>query len=261
MKWYRIKGLILNYYYFSINSLDRIFDVFYWPILDLMIWGFMTFFINGISEFNVLNTILGGVILWVFVWRASTDLVVYLLEGYWSRSIYHLFSTPIKNSELIVSLFILGVIRSFMAFGVMLLLSIGIYNFNILLFNPLHLLLIIPMLLLFAWSVGLFVSSFIFRYGSRLQVLAWSAIWIIQPFSCVFYPLSALPPWAAKIAVLIPTTHMFEQLRATMAGGSFNFMGLLYSGIGIVILLTISSFMVVRAIAAAKKSGQLAKPE
>lgn len=261
MKWYRVRGLLLNYYYFSLNSLDRIFDVLYWPVLDLMIWGFMTFFINGISEFNVLNTILGGIVLWVFVWRASTDLVVYLLEGYWSRSIYHLFSTPIKNGELILSLFLVGIIRSFIAFAIMLVLSIFVYNFNIFVFNPVHLLMIIPMLLLFAWSVGLFVSSFIFRYGTRLQILAWSTIWIIQPFSCVFYPLSSLPPWAAKIAVLLPTTHMFEQLRATMAGQPFNYMGLLYAGIGTAILLTISSIMVVKSIAAAKKSGLLAKPE
>src|SRR3990167_6024812 len=155
MKLHRVKAMLLNYYYFSLDSLDRLFDIFYWPILDIFIWGFMTLYIQGISEFNILNTILGGIVLWIFLWRTSQDLVVYLLESFWSRSLYHLFSSPLKSSELYSSLIIIGFIRSFAAFGVMLTVSYLLYQFNVFAFNWLHFSLLISILLIMGWGMGL----------------------------------------------------------------------------------------------------------
>jgi ABC-2 type transport system permease protein len=261
MKLYRIKALLFTHFYFSLNSLDRIFDVLFWPVLDIFIWGFMTHFISGISEFNILNVILGGIVLWVFIWRSSQDLVVYLLENYWSRSVYHLFSSPVKGSELIVSLCILGFIRSIIAFVILSTLSFLMYGFNILAFNPYHLVMFIGILLIFAWGLGLLVSSFIFTWGTRIQVLAWSTIWVIQPFSCVFYPLSALPNWAAKIAIILPTTHLFEQMRASMNGLPINYGSILYAFIFSSFFLVACSFLVSYTILRSKRSGAFAKPE
>ncbi len=261
MKFYRVKAMLLNYYYASINSLDRIFDIIYWPVLDIFIWGFMTHFIQGISDFNILNVILGGILLWVFLWRSSQDLVVYLLESYWSRSIYHLFITPLRSSEFVISLAILGLVRSLAAFSVMSILSYLLYGFTIFQFNMWHIAMLIGILILFAWSLGIFISSFVFFFGSRVQVLAWSVIWIIQPFSCVFYPLSALPNWAAKIAVLLPTTHVFENLRASINGLPLDYHGIIYSLIFIAIFFLITSTLLVYSIKRARMKGNFAKPE
>ncbi|HLC89134.1 MAG TPA: ABC transporter permease [Candidatus Nanoarchaeia archaeon] len=261
MKLYRITAMLLNYYYFSINSLDRVFDVLYWPLLDIFIWGFMTYFIQGISEVNILNLILGGLVLWVFIWRASQDLVVYLMESYWSRSTYHLFTTPIKISEFVISLCLLGLIRSVLAFGVMSLLSFGLWRFSIFNFNLLHFALLVAILVLFGWGIGILISSCIFRFGTRIQVLAWSTIWIVQPFSCVFYPLEALPKWAAKIAVILPTTHVFEQLRASMNGLPLDYGSLLYSFVFVIVFLVLAALILVKSIRGAKKAGTFAKPE
>jgi len=261
MKLYRITTLLKYYYHVSINSADRIFDVFYWPILDLLIWGFMTYFITGISKVNLVSMILGGIVLWVFIWRTSQDFVVYLLENWWSHNIYHLFATPLKKSEMVISLCILGVLRSLMAFIVLSVLSFLLYKFNIFTFNFLHLSFLIMILLIFAWGIGMFISSLVFWFGTRVQVLAWSTIWIIQPFSCVFYPLSSLPPWAATIANLFPTSHIFEALRASLAGSPLDYGSLLYALIFSLVLMVITGSLLVKAMNSAKKQGTFAKPE
>ncbi len=261
MKLHRIQGLLLNFFYYSINSADRIFDVLYWPVLDILIWGFMTYFIKGISNFNFVNLILGGIILWVFVWRTSQDLVVYLLESYWSRNIYYLFSSPIRNSEIIISFAILGLIRSLVSFLLLSTLGFFLYSFNILDLNFWHAALFISILMIFGWGVGLLVSSLIFLFGTRIQVLAWSTIWIVQPFSCVFYPLSALPPWAAKIASLLPTTYVFEGLRASLQGQPLNYSNLIYAILVTLIFVTVNSFILRYSIQVAKRKGSFAKPE
>ena len=261
MKWHRIKAMLLNNYYITTNSADRLFDILYWPMLDILIWGFMTYFISGISEVNILSFVLGGLLLWVFIWRSSQDFVIYVLENFWSRNIYHLYATPLRDSEMIVSLGIFGVVRSFIAFLVMNIISFALYKFNILSFNLLHAVAFISILLIFAWAIGLIITSFVFRFGTRMQVLAWSVIWIIQPFSCIFYPLSALPAWAAKIAIVLPTTHVFEGLRASLAGYPLSAGSLLYAlGFSIAFLI-FASWVIVKAIKTARSKGSFAKPE
>ena len=96
MKLHRIFALLLKYYYISINRVDRLFDVIYWPIIDLFMWGFAAIYMEGISSKKLVGMLLGGIILWMFVWRSSQDIAVFVLEDFWSRNLYHLFSSPIK---------------------------------------------------------------------------------------------------------------------------------------------------------------------
>jgi len=261
MRWHRITAMLWNYYYNTINSADRLFDIFYWPLLDLFIWGFMTHFIQGISDVNILSMILGGIILWVFLWRSSQDVAVYVLENFWSRNVYHLFASPLTIKELAVSLFIMGAIRSVLSFFTVSLVSFALYQFNIFTFNFFHVGLFVSILLIFAWALGLLVTSFIFRYGTRVQVLGWSTIWIIQPFSCVFYPLSALPSWAAKIAIILPTTHVFEGLRASLSNQPLHYFSLFYSFVFSLLFFILCAWILSAAVHKAKRRGSLGKPE
>ncbi len=260
MKWHRIKALLLNYWFISFSSADRLFDILYWPILDVLIWGFMTFFIQGLSDFNIINSIMGGIVLWLFVWRGSQDLVVYLLEFYWSRSVYHLFTSPIKKIELVTSLGILGIIRSLVSFAVVSIFGYALYSFNVFNFSY-KILFFIGVLFIIAWAIGLFIGSLVLRFGTRIQILAWSVIWIIQPFSCVFYPLSALPPWAASIASVNPLTTIFESMRVIIAGGNVELSVLWYPLIVGLIFLGLMSYVFSNAMNSARKKGRFAKPE
>lgn len=255
MKFYRIKALLLKYYYISVNRLDRIFDIFYWPILDLLAWGFATVFIKDLSGFNIMSIILGGVMLFTFTWRSAQDITVYLLEDFWSRNLYNLFTSPVKVSEISVSTIILGFIRSVITFIYLAILAAIIYSFNIFTINIFFLIIFISVLTLFSWVLGLFISSMIYRYGSRIQVFAWSMVWIFQPFSCVFYPLEILPTWAKSIAIILPTTHIFEAMRAVLYNNPINWLSILYSVIGTIFLLLLVSLFLKSSIKNAIKKG------
>ena len=162
---------------------------------------------------------------------------------------------------MMTALAILGIIRSIFSFILLSALAYFFYKFNIFSLNPFHFALFVAILTLFAWGLGLLVSSLVFRWGSRIQVLAWSTIWILQPFSCVFYPLSALPPWAMKVASVLPTTYVFEGLRASLAGEPLVYSQLLYAVIIVIIFLIAVSFLLIRSINQGKKKGSFAKPE
>ncbi len=259
MKLHRINALLLKYYYITINRVDRLFDIFYWPIIDLFIWGFAAFYIKQLSDVNVLSMLLGGIILWIFVWRSSQDIAVFVLEDFWSRNLYHLFSSPVRLSEHLASIILIGFLRSLATFAFMALFGMILYSFNILSISPLLLASSVFLLSLFGWVMGIFITSFIFRYGQRIQVLAWSVVFLMQPFVCIFYPLSALPKWAARIALILPPTHVFEALRADISGKAVNYLSLGYSLIANIILLVLVILFLNSSFMKSKKTGLLAK--
>ncbi|MBS3175969.1 ABC transporter permease [Candidatus Woesearchaeota archaeon] len=258
MKWHRILALMLKYWYITIARADRLFDVFYWPMIDLVVWGFASKFITELSEVNLLSVLLGAVILWTFLWRASQDMSVYVLEDFWSRNLYHLFSSPIKVSEHIIAIILFGLGRSLVTFVFLAILAFALYAFNIFSIPLFFLIIAIFLLSLLGWILGLVITGLIFRFGQRIQVLAWSVVWILQPFSCVFYPLSALPPWAAAIARVTPSTYVFENLRNILAQRPLDYGGLGYALIVEVIFLLLASWYLKKSFDAAKKSGLLA---
>ena len=259
MKLHRINALLLKYYYITISRGDRIFDIFYWPIIDMFIWGFFAIYVQKLSDVSVVSVILGAVILWVFVWRSAQDIAVFVLEDFWSRNLYHLFSSPVKISEHIFSVLLLGLIRSILTFIAMVVFGMLMYSFNIFTINPFLLGFGVFLLTLFGWAMGLFVTAFIFRYGQRIQVIAWSFTFLLQPFACIFYPLSALPGWAARIAVFLPPTYVFEALRASNMGKGVDYAGLFFALILTFIFFVLMVIFLVFSFRKSRKSGLLAK--
>ena len=261
MKAYRIAALLHKYYYITINRIDRIFDIIYWPVIDLVIWGFTSSYIKELSDVNLLSILLGGIILWVFVWRASQDIAVFMLEDFWSRNLYHLFSSPVRLSEHTISIIILGFLRALATFFVLLVLAFIMHSFSILTIPLYYVAISIFLLSLFGWAMGLFVTSLIFRFGKRIQVLAWSVVWVIQPFSCIFYPLSALPEWASGIARILPTTYIFENLRNLLDPriGIINYGEIAYSFVASSVLIILTALFLNSSFHKAKKTGLIAK--
>ena len=259
MKLHRIWALLIKYWYITINRPDRIFDIFYWPMIDLFVWGFVSTYVNKVTEFNVLSIFLGGIILWVFIWRSSQDIAVYVLEDFWGRNLYHLFSSPIKLSEHMTSVITFAFFRSLVSFALLTVAAFFLWGFNIFNTGIFFLGIAVAILSLFGWVMGISVTAMIMRFGQRIQVLAWSVTWAIQPFSCVLYPLSTLPKWAVPIAKILPTTYVFENLRAILSGNPIQISGVIYA-IGIsIVLVILASYVLLLSFKRAKATGLLAR--
>ena len=73
MKLYRIWGIALRYLFLFRHSLDRLSDAFFWPVVDLVMWGLTSrFFVSTIGGDNhIILALLGGIILWIFPWRGQ----------------------------------------------------------------------------------------------------------------------------------------------------------------------------------------------
>ena len=88
------------------------------------------------------------------------------------------------------------------------------YFFNFHLFElGFYLIFLFLNLIIFGWSIGFIVSGLVLRYGQAFEELAWAIIFIILPFSCVYYPLDSLPKIVQDISLFLPTVHIFETMR------------------------------------------------
>lgn len=223
----RIKAIVMRHLYlYKGRSLPRFLDIFFWPVMTLLTWGFLSVYLQGAkisggSGINFLSVILGAAILWEIIIRAQQAISIYFLEDVWEKNFLNIFVSPLTLGEFFVASVILGLIRIIIVCIVLFLVSILIYNFNIFSLG-LPLIGYIGNLFMFGLAVALFINAVILRFGTSAQVLAFGIIFLIQPISAVFYPISILPIWAQYTAKLLPISYVFEDMRATIAGNAFD---------------------------------------
>lgn len=230
MKLNRVYAIILKSFFSFRHSLDRLSDVFYWPIIDLILWGltsaYFTKYANNIP--NIVLLMLSGALLWIITWRGQSEITIGILDDLWNKNLINLFASPLKFSEWITALIAIGIIKAFISFSFAVLVAYLLYAVNIMPYAfrliPFALLLIIT-----GWSIGFFIASLILRFGTRIQSLAWTVPWIVSPFSAIYYPVSILPDWAQKISSLIPTSYVFEGMREVINMGKVDPMKILMS--------------------------------
>lgn len=219
----RIYAMNKRYFYTLIKSYDRLSDMFYWPIMDILIWGLTGLYFASLSENPELTTsvLLTGLIFWIITWRSQYEITVNILTEMWDRNLVNIFSSPLKLSELIFSVMIYGGLKMIFSLFFSAATAFVLYKYEFFQFGG-WLLPIFLSLGLTGWAIGFFVASIIILYGMRAQTLAWTGAYIIVPFSAIYYPLSILPDWAQKVSLIVPSSYIFEALREHMATGAIS---------------------------------------
>ncbi len=213
MKPYRIKAYVLRHLYEIGATLDRKVDIVFWPTIDLLTFGLLSVYINKLNgAAGIVGAILGGLILWTLVYNIQRDISVSLLEEAWSRNLYNLISSPLRPGEIIMAILFLSFIKALITIAFITFLAWGLFGFNLFGLGAAVVFYVFN-LFLFGWAFGFMTAALIFRFGIEIQTFAWSLIAVIYPISGVFYPLSTLPDFLAKIAQLLPISHVFEGLR------------------------------------------------
>lgn len=215
--------MVLRHFFNLRRSFDRLSDVFYWPVLDIIIWGLTGYYIVSLApnSSQQINAIICGVLLWIIPWRAQNEVAINVLAELWDRNLSNIFVSPLKFSEWVVSLFIMGVIKGLISLGFASLVAFAMYKVNIFIYGP-YLLLFAIVLFTFGCTIGLLVASVVLKFGSRIQTLAWTVPWAVAPFSAIYFPVSILPQWAQSISHVLPSSYIYELGRQLIFEGKFD---------------------------------------
>lgn len=244
MKINRILAYTTRHLYLYKRSLPRLMEVFYWPLLDLLLWGFVTVYLarfqNAAPGFATF--FIGALILWDMLFRSQQGISVSFLEDVWSRNLLNIFVSPMSPAEYIASLLVISVVKLMLTSAVMITLAYLLYSYDILNVG-LPLIPLIANLIVMGWSIGIITTALILRFGQEAEVLAWGVALLFQPISAVFYPVSVLPSSLRTAARFTPSAHVFEGMRTVMAGNAFPTGELLWAaGLNVVYLALAVSF-------------------
>ncbi len=237
-------ALFLRHMYLYRRSIPRIMEVFYWPFLDLLVWGFITVYLSQFRQTlpGFITYFLGALILWDILFRAHQGISVSFLEDIWSRNLLNLFASPLKPSEYILALMFVSLVKLLITSTVMAFLAWLFYSFNIFIIGV-SLIPFVLNLILMGWSIGILTTGLVLRFGQEAEVLAWALGFLFMPVSAVFYPVSVLPPLLQSISRFVPSSHVFEGMRAIINSGRFPLTELLLAlGINFLYILISTTF-------------------
>src|SRR5919202_5717931 len=122
MKLSRAAAVVVRQLYLYRSSPSRVLPLFVWATLDIVLWGFITRYLNVVAP-NVpsfVPTLLGAVLLWDFLTRAMLGVTTTFLEDVWSRNFLNVFATPLSIGEYLSGLVLTSVLTSAVGLVVML---------------------------------------------------------------------------------------------------------------------------------------------
>lgn len=219
----RIAAMVLRNFYLMRGSWPRILDLIYWPTLQMVLWGFITLFLVEHSTWlaQASGVLLSAVLLWDVLFRGQISLFLSFLEEIWSRNIGNLLVSPLRPAELATALIVSSLVRTLIGVGGAAALALALFDFSIFALG-LPLIAFFVNLIALGWSLGLIVSGLVLRFGQGAEGLGWALVFLIQPVSGVYYPIAVLPEWLQPVAWALPSSHLFEGMRAVLIDGTFR---------------------------------------
>jgi ABC-2 type transport system permease protein len=215
----RTLAVVLRQAYLIRGSFSRMFPLFAWVAIDMVLWGFITRYLNSVasSGFDFVPALLGAVLLWDFLVRVMQGVTMAFFEDVWSRNFLNIFATPLSIADYLGGLIVSSIATSSVGLAVMLVLATTIFGLSFLSYG----IMIIPYLLILflcGIALGIVSSAAVLRMGPAAEWFIWPLPALISPFAGVFYPIATLPKWMQYVSALLPPSYVFEGMRAVVAG-------------------------------------------
>ncbi len=212
----RMTAIVERQWVLTAGSWPRLVDLFYWPVVQITIWGFIQLHVFSALEGPgaiVLGAVLGAVLLWDVTWRSQLGLTLAYFEEIWSRNLGNLLVSPLRPIELIAGLMTVSLMKTAIAMVPAVLLAAFAFDFNVFQLGA-PLALFVMNLVIFGWSLSLAAAGLVTRFGQGAQDMPWAIMFGLTPFCAVYYPVEVLPDMIEPVAMALPPAHIFEGLRA-----------------------------------------------
>lgn len=234
----------------------RIIDILLWPILELLMFGLLATSLQTQknSALSGLSLLVIGLIFWYVFARMTAEIILQIGDDTLSRNLKNILASPINLWQLQIALVLAGFTKVFL--NLFVLIVVGTFFFHLPIF-PFGVMTFAYVFLLLSWglSLGLFLAGLLFIFGDRVIMLSWAIAGILQPFSLVFYPRSALPPVMKIVTYFIPASYVFESMRLQLSKGAVDAFGLTIATACIVLTFFLSTIFFHLSHQHARKTG------
>jgi ABC-2 type transport system permease protein len=261
VKWRRVRAIVLQNYYSTRRTPIRLMELLYWPLLELVLWGFITRFLvaRNADLPGGVTVLLGAVVLWDVLVRSQQELALTGITDMWDRNVLNLYASPLRQSEYVLGGLLFSLGRVAIGTTVLIVVARTAFGFDLFRAGPVIALALL-VLVCMGWALGIVIRAAILRFGSSADVLTWSAVIALQPVAAVFYPVDVLPGWLQTVALLVPASYVFEALRALFATGEAPLGGLAVAAALDVLYLGGAAVLLGLAAKAVRTRGLLTRP-
>lgn len=216
----RIWGLVLRYWYVMRSSWPRTAELIYWPLVQMLTWGFLQNYLANTSSLagRAAGLFIGGVLLWDILVRSQLGFAVAFLEEVWSRNLGHLMMSPLRPFELVAALVVVSFVKLVIAMVPVTIMAYWFFGYNLLGLG-FAFAVFFANLVFTSWAIALVSTGVVLRWGLGAESFAWLIVFALLPLCCVYYPVATLPGWLQVVALSLPPTYVFEGLRAIVLDG------------------------------------------
>ena len=222
--WQRISAMLLRHWYLLRKSPIRLGELAYWPTMQMIMWGYLAKYLSvpgAPVAAQAGGLLIAGVLLWDVLFRSQIGVALSFLEELYSRNLGHLFISPLRTWELVASMMLMSLGRTLFGVGIAASFAVLVHGYSILGLGP-GLAAFFGNLMVLGFAFGLAAAALVLRYGLAAENFAWGFVFAIAPISGIYYPVSVLPVWLQPIARALPSTHVFEGMRALGIKGVFR---------------------------------------
>ena len=210
----KVSAFFLRSWRMTYRNAFTIFEIVFWPIVNLLSVGLLTTFLQ--AEPGTVVFVLVGTFALSTVQVCQLDVAYAALFDMWSRSIKHQLVAPIRPWHLLLGSWLMGLMRGTVVFMLQAAVSHWMFGVNVLAHGVAPALALLAGLLLSAGGIGLLVCTLLMLFGLRAEVSAWSGVSLILLLCGVYYPVSVLPAPLQVVAAAVPLTHFLEAFRAQL---------------------------------------------
>lgn len=252
----RVRAMVRRSLLSQHRSPDFWFLLLVLPMVDGLLFGSIGV-AYGVGDGPVV-LLVTGILLFHLVWQLTLAGSFGLLDEVWSRNLLNLIATPLTEREMLASFGVVGLLRT--AVSVVVIGTVGVVFFAV---SPTSAgVVLLPsaaLLLLFGWSVALFVVGLTLQYGDRAEVFSWGTLVLLMPLAGVFYPVGSLPPVLQAVARAIPLTHVFDAVRVGVEHHTVAWAQLAIAAVGTVVIAVAASWFLGRQLRRFRRHGWITK--
>jgi ABC-2 type transport system permease protein len=237
----RIRTVIRRHWLVLWRSPHRWFEIAFWPVMDVILWGSLGAFVaqeNATSRAATPFLLAGIVLFWTFT-QVQMTMATTVMEETWTRNLLNVLTTPVTAGEYMVGTAIFGLAKLALCLATLTVTTVTLYGFDLSRIGwtviPVATILVVN-----GWAIAFVVIGLILRFGQSAEILTWGINYIVLAVSGVFFPAAALPVGLGAVAALLPTTHAFAAARAVLDGQGVPWGSLATGAVGTVLVLGLS---------------------
>ncbi len=205
------------------KDVSKLINVFYWPFLDVMLWGFTAQWVQSgcTNDPHFTITMLTAVVAWQLFVRTNLDVSTNLLEDIQDSNVVNLFASPLALHEWVGGILILTALNTLALLSFCSVVVWLLYQANVMAIG----IRVIPFifnLLMTGLSVGFLGASLLISYGKRMLGIIYMLGWFFSPFSGAFFPIVTLPFVLRIFAQMLPISYTIEGIRTLSKTGVFS---------------------------------------